>query len=562
MGRDHAPLGEIMAQEWDEKGNPIAAGKQEWDEKGNPVTKGPDPLKTGAGMEAAAHEQARETPTKAAAKMQPNWTALALEHTPSGADPHNPGNPNLNAIPESARADVNSRLATISSMTTPAMGTLGEIAEARSLRPLIPYVRSAAGAGIGGYLGKEIGRGAGSLVGHPGEGGMIGGFAGGLYGGYRGAKGLPVSIPSWRGALRTVLSEGGEMQVPQTIPAPPLEPPPLEETAAIPGETAAERLRAHRGDVRTPMPRPATIRRGPGEILPEAVSSGPEVRVGEAPRSGTSTLPGGGIIKRPPAGLLPENVPSAPLPARPLKTIPQAGTIPEKSVVSSAPFELEAPPAEREPAVQTELEMPKEKKGSVRRIGELIEQGTGADRLKTIPLREQIGRPPVTLPGRQIGNTVAPEVSEATGPRTVAPEKVPAKFAEEVGKATGAQGPKPGMTLKASIENPNAEAAETPKARLQRIYPDSGTRQQVHIVGEDFYEAAKHDPELVKAGTKLTGPEVRQAGINLGEDLGQMSIGSRKATGNQIRPAEMLSRLIQKGHMPEQIIQAARQTNQ
>ena len=491
---------------------------------------GPDPLKTGAGMEAAAHEQARETPAKAGAKMQPNWTALALEHTPSGADPHNPGNPNMNAIPESARGDVNSRLATISSMTTPAMGTLGEIAEEGSLRPLIPYVRGAAGSYLGGKGGEWAGREAGSLVGHPGEGAMIGGAAGALYGGYKGYKGQPIAIPSWRGALRNVLSEAGEVQVPPTtIP----EPPPN----APPEEIIPDRLSAHRGDVRTPMPRPATIRRGPGEILPESVSSGPDVRVGEPPRSGTSELPGGGVIKRPPIGLLPENVPSAPLPAKPLKTIPQQGTIPEKPVISSAPFELQPEPFEKEPPVQTELEIPKatETKPSVKRIGELIEQGTGADRLKTIPLRDQ------PRPNLSVGQSTSEVINKATEPEAVRPL---------------ASGPQKSMKLK-DITGPPAE--EVPHRAT--MTHEGKTFGMEAANGKNMYEATKHDSALAKSVHDLRNNDVRQAFLNAGGDVSTVGMeGQRFKVGNTTsnERSQMFDYMLKKGLKPEQIVELAR----
>ena len=41
--------------------------------------------------------------------MTPSYSAMAIANSPSGADPHNPGNPNLNAVPTSERANVNNR---------------------------------------------------------------------------------------------------------------------------------------------------------------------------------------------------------------------------------------------------------------------------------------------------------------------------------------------------------------------------------------------------------------------------------------------------------------------
>src|SRR5271167_4660236 len=151
MGRGYSSLesATLMPQEWDEKGNPVAA--QEWDEKGNPISSS-DSLRTGAGMEAAAHEQARETPVTAAAKMKPNYSALMLSNSPSGADPHNAGNPNLNAVPEEEREGVNSRALNTALATTPLVGPAGRAAEA-GVPGLLKLGRGVIGAGIGGGLG-------------------------------------------------------------------------------------------------------------------------------------------------------------------------------------------------------------------------------------------------------------------------------------------------------------------------------------------------------------------------------------------------------------------------
>ena len=47
--------------------------------------------------------------------MTPSYSAMALSNSPSGADPHNPGNPNLNAVPASQRESVNNRALAIQS---------------------------------------------------------------------------------------------------------------------------------------------------------------------------------------------------------------------------------------------------------------------------------------------------------------------------------------------------------------------------------------------------------------------------------------------------------------
>ena len=43
--------------------------------------------------------------------MTPSYAAMAVGHVPGGADPHNPGNPNLNALPPETREGVSTSLA-------------------------------------------------------------------------------------------------------------------------------------------------------------------------------------------------------------------------------------------------------------------------------------------------------------------------------------------------------------------------------------------------------------------------------------------------------------------
>jgi hypothetical protein len=47
----------------------------------------------------------------ASTPMKPSYTAMAFGAVPGGADPHNPGNPNLNALPPETRQDVSTSLA-------------------------------------------------------------------------------------------------------------------------------------------------------------------------------------------------------------------------------------------------------------------------------------------------------------------------------------------------------------------------------------------------------------------------------------------------------------------
>jgi hypothetical protein len=56
-------------------------------------------------------EQQRMTKSQAGAGMKPSYLTMALSNAPSGADPHNPGNPNLNAVPQNMRRTISSGLA-------------------------------------------------------------------------------------------------------------------------------------------------------------------------------------------------------------------------------------------------------------------------------------------------------------------------------------------------------------------------------------------------------------------------------------------------------------------
>ena len=95
-----------------EQGNPMAAppvapattGKIYLDEQGNPIKSAPLTEQEAVGGDYSNEQASRVSKD---AKMNPSYSALALENSPSGADRHNPGNPNLNAVPESERAAVN-----------------------------------------------------------------------------------------------------------------------------------------------------------------------------------------------------------------------------------------------------------------------------------------------------------------------------------------------------------------------------------------------------------------------------------------------------------------------
>jgi len=88
--------------------------------------------------------------------MTPSYSAMALGHVPGGADPHNPGNPNLNAIPESERQMINNRAFATQASTLAGQG-IGAGVEAGVAKLMAPsVVREIVSTGILGPGGKEL----------------------------------------------------------------------------------------------------------------------------------------------------------------------------------------------------------------------------------------------------------------------------------------------------------------------------------------------------------------------------------------------------------------------
>lgn len=177
-----------------------AASQISWD---NPhgISWDDDPLKTGKGMEDAAHNQAR--PTTLPGGGQPSYTALALQNSPSGADPHNPGNPNLNAVPESEREGVNDSAFDTALATAPLVGPAGRAA-AEGAPGLMRLGRTVIGGTVGAGIGGTTGASLGGVLGETGRrvGGVVGSLAGGAVGGglANGLERLPAtSAQSMRG---------------------------------------------------------------------------------------------------------------------------------------------------------------------------------------------------------------------------------------------------------------------------------------------------------------------------------------------------------------------------
>lgn len=286
-----------------------------------------------------------------------------------------------------------------------------------------------------------------------------------------------------------------------------------------------------------------SIVRKPGEILPERVGTPSTARIPAiAQRSGESILPGGGVIKRPPLALLPEST------AKP--QIPMA---------NAEPFQLTLPPAVSEPPVQLGLNLQAPPKASIKTLGDLIEKQAGTPSLQSnVPLREQIPPRTAVIPRAPLGSRVAVPVGEQFGPMTKRMGEIPRAVTEEPMRQMGAPPMRPGVSLR---EQP--KTAEAPirseQARLEEKYSDKAIRQMVHANGEEMVDAIGNDADTMKAVHNLTNPDVRQAMINSGEDMGQMGINNRKLEGGgSMSRQAAFKKLLSKGLTPQQIVELAR----
>ena len=134
------------------------------------------------------------------------------------------------------------------------------------------------------------------------------------------------------------------------------------------------------------------------------------------------------------------------------------------------------------------------------------------------------------------------------------------KFPDLINQAAGVKPLRPDVPLKEQLTNqPPAPLEEVDPVKAK--YPDPAVRQMVRANGERFYEAAKGDPALVKAGHDLTRVDLRQAGVNLGIDMGQKTVSDSKFAGEGSIPREeMWNQLLDKEPNVQKIIDAAKKT--
>ena len=407
----------------------------------------------GAPNIASESEMAAHPPTPKPLEMKPSYLGLALSNSPTGADPHNPGNPNLNAIPESEREKVNDR----------ALGTQLSVlpldiagANPSLIRPTLrALARGYLGAKVGEYAGRDIG----GMVGHPEAGSRIGGVAGGLFGGLGGNVINPkVAL------LKSMFSEAPEAEAAAeaTYPGAPLP------TAEGFYENRSAEINAMRKLQPGAFAEPAAAAPEPEPLFPGAPL--PAYEDYAANRGAEINAIRRMQPQAPPRLSTTEGATYADVPAAP------------KGV--SAPF---TPPAETPTAepIGSPIKLPETPKTS---LEDVINQATGVKPLRSsVPLREQLTK--MTPPAEPVVHHNPMEVAN----------------------------------------------------------------------GKEIYDLAKDNPATMKAIHDLTRVDLRQALINAGEDMGQVTVSNSKFAGvGSITRQDAFARLLQKGYSPEEIVKLAK----
>ena len=134
------------------------------------------------------------------------------------------------------------------------------------------------------------------------------------------------------------------------------------------------------------------------------------------------------------------------------------------------------------------------------------------------------------------------------------------KIGNLIEQGAGTQPLKPNVPLREQFPaqaKPVATVAETDPLKVK--YPDPAVRQLVRANGEPIYLAAKGDPATIKAIHDLTRVDLRQALINSGEDMGQITVSDSKFAGpGSISRQDAFGRLLKKGYSPQEIVDLAK----
>jgi hypothetical protein len=269
---------------------------------------------------------------------------------------------------------------------------------------------------------------------------------------------------------------------------------------------------------RPPAP-PISVRRVPGEIAPETFPVAAEERIPPVPGRGTAELPGGGVIRRAPLALPPG---------------------PNQSGLSRLPEALGYRPLE--PGVPLRAQP----------------RSVGAASVLDLPVPAAAQPRPGPTLKPPLGSRVAVPIGEEFGPITKREGEFPVATIEEPARQMGAPPLEQKVPLKEQVK-PNPAAPPSRQATLEERFPDKAQRQMVHANGERMVQAIGKDRELMDDVHDLTNADVRQALINSGENMGQMSIGNRKAMGSsQMTRQAAFELMLDKGLTPKEIVELAK----
>jgi len=172
-------------------------------------------------------------------------------------------------------------------------------------------------------------------------------------------------------------------------------------------------------------------------------------------------------------------------------------------------------------------------------------------------------------PANELGGIKRAGEVQSIEPATTGPKKLPTlfqkgtrpevlKIGDIANQLAGVKPLLPDVPLREQLSPQPTEVGQEVDP-IKAKYPDPAVRQMVRANGERMYEAAKGNPGTVKAIHDLTRVELRQALINAGEDMGQMTVSNSKFAGEGSIPREeAFNRLLDRGLKPDQILKLAK----
>ena len=189
-------------------------------------------------------------------------------------------------------------------------------------------------------------------------------------------------------------------------------------------------------------------------------------------------------------------------------------------------------------------------------VEDLANQVTGWKPLeRNVPLRQQIKTeaPPITYRLDSNGVTLAKtpdSPAEVSVPDRLTGADRDAYVRDKVKLQTDFSAQRNGGA-------PNLTPTETDPIKVK--YPDAAERQNVRNLGERMYEETKGDTDTMSAVKKLGRVELRQALINAGEDMKDMTVSDSKFAGKgSIGREAAFNKLLDLGFTPQEIIEMSK----